>query len=312
VDVAYVALPHDRLAATAIAALRAGRHVLVEKPLATRLASVAAIRAAATESGRQVGVFFELRHVATVAEASRLIRGGEIGRLRAIRIRTLIDKPASYWSSGPSGMVRDPWRATLRRAGGGVVLMNTIHQLDLVRVMTGCVPRRVAALTEAGVPGVEVEDVGAALIDYDGGVVGSVVASAHAPGYRDAETIEIDGDAGAIRLENPYATAAALEWFRRRADGGRDPGGDELTGRWIRSIPPPVDAWAAAVAAFVDAVRAGRAPVPGLDDAEAALATVLAIYRSARSHRFEPVRFGSSRPPTAAGSVPAPAGQGVA
>ena len=288
VDAVYVALPHDRLAATAVEALRAGHHVLVEKPVATRLASIATVRAASVASDRRVGVVFELRHVPTVVEATRLVRAGSIGRVRSIRIRTLIDKPASYWSSGPTGTVLDAWRASLRRSGGGVVLMNAIHQLDLVRVITGFDARRVAALATAGVDGVEVEDTAAAVIDYGEGVAGSLAAAAHAPGYRDAETIEIDGDDGAIRLGDPYETSPTIESFvRRRPD---DPEPDEIVGRWVRSTPPAVDPWVVTVAAFVDAIRDGREPEPGIDDAEIALATVLAIYRSARTGRFVPVR----------------------
>jgi predicted dehydrogenase len=242
--------------------------------------------------------------VSTVVEAARLVRGGAIGRVRAIRIRTLIDKPASYWASGPTGSVADPWRSSLRRSGGGVVLMNTIHQLDLVRLIAGRDPRRVAGLTSSATPGVEVEDAAVAVIDYGNGTIGSVVAAAHAPGYRDAETIEIDGDRGAIRLGDPYAESPWLESFARPdpADPARrdpdDPArGHRDRGRWIRSTPAPIDPWAAAVASFVDALRTGRNPEPGIDDAEVALATVLAIYRSARTGRFVPIRSG--RRPTA-------------
>jgi predicted dehydrogenase len=295
VDAVYVALPHDRLAPTAIAALRAGRHVLLEKPAATRLASITAIRAAATSADRRVGVVFPLRHVSTVVEARRLVRSRAIGRLRSIRIQTLIDKPASYWRSGPAGLVGDPWRGSLRQAGGGVLLMNTIHQLDVVRLITGTDPLRVAGLTSAGVAGVEVEDVAVAVIDYEGGAVGSIVAAAHAPGYHDAETIEIDGDDGAIRLGDLYEAAPALESIVRRRPG--DPADeDETVGRWVRSAPPPIDPWSATVASFVDAVRNGREPDPGIADAEVALATVLAIYRSSRTGRFFPVRI--DRPST--------------
>jgi len=144
-------------------------------------------------------------------------------------------------------------------------------------------------LTTAGVAGVEVEDAATAVIDYADGVVGSLVAAAHAPGYRDAETIEIDGDQGAIRLGDPYETSPTIDSFIRRRPDDREPE-DETVGRWVRSTPPPVDPWVATVAAFVDAIRDDREPAPGIDDAELALATVLAIYRSARTGRFVSVR----------------------
>jgi predicted dehydrogenase len=222
----------------------------------------------------------------TVAAARSLIERGVLGRLRSIRIRTLIDKPADYWAAGPTGAVRDPWRASRARAGGGIVLMNAIHQLDLVRAITHLEPLRVAGLVEAGVPGVEVEDVAVATIAWSGDVLGSLVALAHGPGATAAETIEIDGDDGALRLGDLYQPRPDLDWFRRPAADGSDP----ERGAWRRERPGPIDPFAATIAGFVESIQNGRRPVPGLGDADVALATVLALYRSSRSGRFEPVR----------------------
>ena len=288
VDVVCIALPHDRLAPTAVSALRAGRHVVVEKPAATDARGIRSIRDAARRANRSVGVMFDLRHVPTVAAARKLVEAGALGRLRAVRITTLIDKPADYWASGATGAVRDPWRASRPRAGGGVVLMNAIHQIDLVRAITGLEPLRVAGLTTAGVPGVEVEDAAVATIAWSKDVLGSLVAAAHAPGAISAETIEIDGDEGALRLGDLYQPRPELSWFRRPT--GARPGDDTGPAAWRRERPHPADPFASTIAGFVDALRAGRAPVPGLPDADVALATVLALYRSARSGRFEPVR----------------------
>ena len=286
VDVVCIALPHDRLAPTAVTALRAGRHVVVEKPAATDARGIRAIRDEALRANRSVGVMFDLRKVPTVASARRLVEAGALGRLRAIRITTMIDKPADYWASGPTGAVRDPWRASRARAGGGVVLMNAIHQIDLVRAITHLEPLRVAGLTTAGVPGVEVEDAAVATIAWSDDVLGSLVAAAHAPGAASAETIDVDGDEGALRLGDLYQPRPELAWFRRGSAAGEAATADA----WLRERPTPADPFASTIAGFVDAIRAGRPPVPGLPDADVALATVLALYRSARSGRFETVR----------------------
>jgi predicted dehydrogenase len=283
IDVVYVALPHDRLAITTIAALRSGHHALVEKPVAIRAVDIDRIRKAATAADRSVGVAFQLRFVPTVAASHDLVAGGALGRLRQVRIRTLIDKPPTYWSVGPTALVHDPWRASLRRAGGGVVLMNAIHQLDLVRAITGRKVELVAGYVSAGVPGVTVEDVAVAALQLEGGVLGTLAASAHAPGSVADETIEVEGDEGTLRLGDPYADRPRLEVFLRRDAAGL------VAGRWTDLSPAPVDPWAAAIDAFSRAIAAGDDPVPGLDEAEAALRTVLAIYRSARSGRVERV-----------------------
>jgi UDP-N-acetyl-2-amino-2-deoxyglucuronate dehydrogenase len=290
VDVVYVALPHDRLASTTIAALRSGHHALVEKPVALRAADVDRIRDAGTANGRSVGVAFQLRFVPTVAAAHDLVAAGALGMLRAVRIRTLIDKPPTYWAAGPAALVHDPWRASLRRAGGGVVLMNAIHQLDLVRAIAGRRVERVGGFVTAGVPGVAVEDHAVAALQLEGGVLGTLAASAHAPGALDDETIEIEGDAGTLRLGDPYADRPRLDVFVRRDAAGL------AADRWTAISPAPVDPWVAAISAFSGAIAAGRDPVPGLDDAEEALRTVLAIYRSARTGRVE--RVWPTRPET--------------
>jgi len=293
VEAVHVALPHDLLATTAIAALRSGRHVLVEKPLATSRAEIELVRAAAVAAGRSVGVMFELRHVPTVAAAADLVRSGALGRIRLVRIRTLIDKPPAYWASGPTGLVADPWRASRARAGGGVVLMNAIHLLDLVRLVTGREVVRVGAESAAGVAGADVEDVAAATLRFADGAIGSLVASAHVPGAVSAETIEIDGTGGGLRLGDPYAASPRLEVFLR------SPSGDHPADRWVVVEPPAVDPWAAALDDFARAIRFGRPPVPGLDDAEAALATVLAIYESAERRIVVDVRRSFDAPAAA-------------
>ncbi len=280
VEAVYVALPHDRLAPTAVAALGAGRHVLVEKPLATSLAALRRVAEAAAEAGRSVGVLFEQRFTGPAVEARRLVRGGAIGEVASVRVRTDIDKPAAYWRSGPTGLVSDAWRASRRRAGGGVVLMNSIHQLDVVRAVTGLEFARVAALTRASVPGVEVEDAAVAVLELSDGAIGSLVAAAHAPGAERAEEIEIVGRLGALRIPDPYGDPRPLRVFLGQ------PWRDRPAGRWLDLAVEPIDPWEAVVESFAAAVRGNVGPVPGLDDAGAALATVLAIYRSARGGRF--------------------------
>ena len=282
VDVVYIALPHDLLAGTAERALKAGQHVLVEKPMALDLASIDRLAELGRDQGRAVGVMFELREVAAIREAHRMVRAGAIGRVVNIRIRTVIDKPMAYWSSGPTGRVVDGWRAQRSRAGGGVVLMNTIHQLDLVRHVTGQEFVRAAAEIASLVAGVEVEDTAAAVLRLsDGGLV-SITASAHSPGADNDERIEMDGTEGRMDLPDPYGHGP-LRLFVRRPWESVD------ANRWSDIDPPRRDAHAGLLRGFLEAIRHGAAVPVGAPDAAAALAAVLAIYRSAASGRAEPI-----------------------
>lgn len=279
VETVYVALPHDQLAPTTLRVLAADRPVLVEKPAAITIADLRMMAAAADDRRLALGVVFELRHVAAVTEARRLVRSGAIGRPVAARIRTVIDKPLAYWKSGLNGRSIDPWRSVRARAGGGVVMMNTIHQLDLVRFVAGLVPERAIAITSTVVAPVEVEDVASAAIAYVGGGLGSVTAAAHAPGALDDERIEIDGTHGAIRLPDPYVPGAPVRVFLKRP-------WRELPARlWLDQTARPADPYSIVVRRFAAAVRSGRSAPVGVADAEIAVATVLAIYRSAASGR---------------------------
>lgn len=294
VAVVYIALPHDLLAPTAGLALSAGHHVLVEKPMALDVASIHRLAVLGRDVGRAVGVVFELREIAAIREARRLIRAGAIGRVVNIRIRTVIDKPADYWRSGPTGRALDGWRAQRSRAGGGVVLMNTVHQLDLVRHVTGQEFVRAAAEIANLVCGVEVEDAAAAVLRLSDGGLASVTASAHSPGADHEERIEMDGTEGRLDLPDPYGHGALRLFVRRPWDGFE-------ANRWTDIDSPRRDPHAELLRSFLRAIRRGTAVPVGPPDAAAALAAVLAIYGSAASGHAEPIH---REPPTEEDTAP--------
>ncbi len=271
VQAVYVAVPHDMLAPIAAQVLDAGRHALVEKPVALSLDALDDLAERADRHGRTLGVFYEMRFAPVVTEAARLVRGGAIGRVTAVRIRTVIDKSPDYWSIGLSGRSQNPWRGQAARAGGGVVLMNSSHQLDIVAAVTGLAVTQVFGVRATNVAGIDVEDTAAAVLGYTDGVVGSLVAGAHVPGATDGETIEIDGDAGQVVLE-PYA--GQLRVYLRRPWEGLS------GGAWLEPVVGADDPFVTALAAFTEAALTGERPPVGAPEARAVLATVLGLYRS--------------------------------
>jgi predicted dehydrogenase len=276
VQAVYVALPHDLLAPVAMQVLEAGRHVLVEKPMALSLADADALSALAARRGLTVGVFFEMRFAPVAVAAARLVREGAIGQVRAVRIRTLIDKSPEYWRIGLSGRSLNPWRGQAARAGGGVVLMNTSHQLDMVAAITGLDVTRVAGSVATTTAGIDVEDTAAAVLAFSNGAIGSIVAGAHVPGAIDDELIEIDGSLGQLTLE---AYVGVLRLFLRQ------PFEDLPAGEWLDPEVGEGDAFAGALTAFAAAARAGTRPVVGVPEARQVLATILGLYRSSAEGR---------------------------
>jgi predicted dehydrogenase len=268
VSTVYIGLPHYLLAPTVERALNAGKHVLAEKPLALDAADARRLGQLAESKTLKLAVFFELRRSGSVSAAKRLIGDGEIGSPRLVRIRTIIDKRPDYW--GPPGAPN--WRASREQAGGGVLLMNTIHQLDTLRDITGL--DYVSAQGEIATfrATADVEDAGSATLRLSNGGIVSIVASAHSPGANHEETIEIDGTSGRLDLPDPFGIAP-LRLYRSE------------TKVWNEIAVDRPDSHLLMLESFADAILNDQ-PVPAsAEDAAAAIAAVSAIYRSATEHR---------------------------
>ena len=196
IDTIYVGLPHYLLSSTVERALNAGRHVLAEKPLSLDVATARRLGALADERHLKLAVFFELRRAGTVETARRLVSAGEIGVPRFVRLRTLIDKRRDYY--GPPGA--PIWRGKLVESGGGVLLMNTIHQFDTLRYVTGCGYTAASGTIATFTATAEIEDTVSATLALSNGGIVNLAANAHSPGAGDEETIEIDGTLGRLNI----------------------------------------------------------------------------------------------------------------
>lgn len=278
VEAVYIAVPHDQLYPLARQVLEAGKHALVEKPLALTLEQADGLIALADKRQLALGVFYELRHTTAYGQARELIRVGAIGQIIGVRIQTLIDKPAAYWQVGYSGRSASPWRGQKARAGGGVVIMNVSHQLDAIRYLTGLEVASVSAEVGTLTASVEVEDLAAATLRYDNGAIGSLFAGAHLAGSMGSERLDIFGAQGQLRLPDPYGDGP-LQVFLRQGWGNIP------ANHWHTLPTVRISAYAGAVEAFAQAVQLGKpAPTNG-EDARRTLATVLAIYQAAAEKR---------------------------
>jgi UDP-N-acetyl-2-amino-2-deoxyglucuronate dehydrogenase len=277
VDAVYVGVPHAFHRETALRAAAAGKHVFVEKPMGVSVADARAIVDGCAERAVACGVAFVVRWAPAYAGARELVTSGAIGEVTGFRITYRGDKPASYWTGGWSGRASGDWRMHWQSAGGGVLLMNTIHDLDAILWLAGLdIVRVQGAIATVSGPG-EVEDVGLAVLEATNGAVGSIEALAAVPGGEPPGARWVNrvyGTEGQILLPTPWGVDG-LAVFRR--DDG-----------WSEVRPEqPVEARASAFEAFAAAVLAGaEPPVPGRDGLRAS-AVVHAIYDAARSH--EPV-----------------------
>jgi len=277
VDAVYIAIPHYLHAPLTIQALQAGKHVLVEKPIATTLADADAMIAAARATGKTLSVAYHAQVDAGCQAIRTLIADGAIGKVVGTRIVFRGDKPASYWHGGYSGRIQTDWRVSKAKAGGGVLIMNTVHDLNTLRYMTGLEATRVYAEYDTYATPVEVEDYIAVTYRYTNGAIGTLEAGSAIRG-RDpvGEVNRIYGEAGQITLGNP-----ARIYVTREVAG-------LAAGAWQDVPAPPRDragGRAAIVDGFARAVLGGQAPPVRAEDGRAALEIIVAAYQSGQEHR---------------------------
>ena len=198
-----IATPTDLHAEIAIAALKAGEHVLCEKPLAMTVAEAGAIQAAAQASTARFAIAFNYRFVPAIQLARQIIAEGRLGRLYHFRARYLQD-----WLASPETPMS--WRLDKGRAGSGVLGDLGAHAIDLahflVGPMTEIVGQTATLVGERRWPNgkagtVTVDDTASFLTRFQGGTLGSFEVSRMATGSKNRNQIEIEGDRGALRFD---------------------------------------------------------------------------------------------------------------
>jgi predicted dehydrogenase len=275
-DVVVICTPHPSHPALAIEALEHTAHVLVEKPLAVETREADAMIAAAERTGRLLGVCLQQRFRPVIAAARALVAGGAIGGLLRVSVVDPWYRPWSYFASAD-------WRGTWQGEGGGVLMNQAPHTLDLLCHLTGR-PSAVIGRSQRRVQPMEAEDTATALLEYDEGAIGTLVVSTTEPGV---QRIEIVGERG--RIEVVGETIAfdrfepSLPDHRATAPGMFD---QPAVVREEVTLPPGRGDHLDVHEDFADAIRTGRAPRAAARDAlwslELANAIVLSTHTGAR------------------------------
>ena len=198
IDGVVIATPHYDHPVLAVKAFAAGLHVLTEKPAGVYTKQVKEMNKAAVESGKVFGIMYNQRTNPIFQKLKDLIGSGELGELKRTNwIITTWYRPQSYYNSGG-------WRATWGGEGGGVLLNQCPHNLDLWQWTCG-MPKRVRAFMSFGkYHDIEVEDDVTAYVEYENGATGVFVTStADTPG---TNRLEVVGDRGKITVENGNLT----------------------------------------------------------------------------------------------------------
>lgn len=218
VDAVIIATPHYLHPPLAIAALQKGIHALVEKPAGVYTKHVKEMNQVAENSGKVFGIMFNQRTHGAHQKLRELVQGGELGEIKRTHyVITDWFRSQAYYDSGG-------WRATWHGEGGGVLLNQSPHNLDLWQWICG-MPSRIRAYCGFGkYHNIEVEDDVTAFVEYANGATGTfITATGEAPG---TQSLEIVGDNGKLLLADGkltfWKTRVPVSEWTRTSKGGFD------------------------------------------------------------------------------------------
>jgi UDP-N-acetyl-2-amino-2-deoxyglucuronate dehydrogenase len=282
VDVVCVCVPSGLHAEVGVRAARAGKHLMVEKPIDVTLAAADRLIEAARAGGVALTVMSQHRFDPGLVELKRLLGEGALGRLVLGEASTKWYRTQGYYDSAG-------WRGTWALDGGS--LMNQgIHYMDLLRWCMGPVSE-VTAVCATQAHQIEAEDTALAVVRFGSGAVGTILSSTAAyPGF--PQRLEVTGTDGTVIVEDgrivrrafgPGSPAASVTGSAT-GDGGAGAGG---AGPGAAADPAAIDvaAHAAQIADLLAAIDEGREPAVSGAAGRDALEIVCAVYESARTGR---------------------------
>ena len=276
IDGAIVAAPTGLHEEVGLRCIDAGVPALIEKPICATVESAERLNHAAEQAGVPLLVGHHRRYNPAAAAAKRLLDAGALGRLVGISAIWCMCKPDSYYAAA--------WR---RQPGGGPVLTNLIHEIDLLRYLAGDIIE-VAGFTANAVRGFATEDSAALTLRFAGGALASVVMSDCTPSPWSWEQASDESPQFPANEQNPirfFGTDAALEfprltvWRYRGAKSWTSP----LDSAAVRV--PGGDAFALQLAHFAAVIRDGAAPIVTGREGQRTLAATLALFEAARTGR---------------------------
>lgn len=274
-DMVMIGSPSGLHAEQGIAAARRGLHVLVEKPIATTIARTDLLIDACDQAGVKLGVFFQDRAAPDIARLKQLVDAGRLGKPILVSGRVKWYRPPEYYRDSR-------WRGVLALDGGGALMNQGVHTVDLLLWLMGDVTR-VNAKAITALHDIEVEDTVVATLEYANGAIGTLEATTSVyPGYR--RRIELSGSQGTIIVEDNQIVAADLR--NPGEDLASIPLGPKEEGDNARSNSPVVSDASGhkkILEDFLRAIETDGKPMCDGYEGRRSVELVLAIYESSRT-----------------------------
>ena len=269
-DAVDLMLPHDLHEEYAAQTFAAGKHLVLEKPIAPDLAAAGRIFEAAERAGTVFMVAEQAQYWPDVIRARELIDAGEIGEV--ITARACFYDPLNVDPADPI-----PWRFRLQRAGGGISIDGGAHWIRPLRMLLGEIDSAIA-VTGRHIEAMEGESFAHALFRFESGVTATFDALLHASPVGPTEDFRVTGTEGEIVIE--HGREGRLLFFNAAHPEGKDV---------MQGFPGKVDSYGEELKDFASAVLHGTELAAPPTRALGELRTALAMYRSTQSGRWEEV-----------------------
>ena len=274
-EIVAIGSPSGLHAEQGIAAAKRGHHVLVEKPLDITTARADALIAACDAAGVKLGIFFQDRLRPAVVEIKKMLDGGELGTPVMIAGRVRWYRPPEYYSGSK-------WRGTWTLDGGGALMNQAIHTVDLVQWMFGPIAR-VSAAVATRLHHIKVEDTAAAVIEFASGAIGTIEAATSLyPGY--PRRLEVTGSNGTVVLEDDRLASIDLQ-----SAASSRPAASAPAAAPPENVSSPVVSDASAhqrvIEDFIQAIRTNSVPACDGREGRRSVELVECIYEAARTRQ---------------------------
>jgi predicted dehydrogenase len=270
VDAVLILTPPRTHAELAMQAAKAGKHVLLEKPIDIALPQARAVVETVESADRKLGVVFQYRFRPGTVALRKLLRENALGDLLSVSCAVRWWRSAEYYAQ--------PGRGMRARDGGGVLLTQSIHTLDVLLDLAGPVQSVNARCRTSGLRSIDTEDIACAAVEYRSGAIGVVDATTVAyPGY--PERIDIAGTRGSAVLEAERLTVHRPGLDPMLVDGSTAGGGGADPMAFSHEPHRRL------IEDFLEAVRTGREPMASGRSALAVHALIDAMLESSASGR---------------------------
>jgi len=293
IQMVSICTPHPTHPDLTVACAEAGRHILVEKPMAVDLQGCDRMIAAAERADVRLGVISQRRLYESVQRVKQAIEIGKIGRPILAMLLVLGWRDQAYYQM-------DPWRGKWATEGGGIMLTQTTHQIDLLQWFMGPIQELFGYWANLNHPYIEVEDNVVAVVKFKGGALGSILLSnSEKPGFY--AKIHVHGETGAsvgVQTDggSPFISGVTKEVDPPINDIWTVPGEEHLLAQWqaedaarMKAADPMTHYHKLQIQDFLCAILENREPMVNGQEGRKLVEIVTAVYRSQRDQH--PVSF---------------------